>query len=91
MAEYIKSSKPKENFKLKKPDYSFSKREVVLVLILVLLIILAGVYAFYIDQKEKNNAASITNFDECAAAGNPIMESYPERCIANDVMYVKQY
>ncbi len=26
----------------------------------------------------------ITNFEECAAAGNPIMESYPPRCMTKD-------
>ena len=27
---------------------------------------------------------AITNFEECAAAGNPIMESYPEQCRTPD-------
>lgn len=26
----------------------------------------------------------ITNFEECVAAGNPIMESYPPRCMTKD-------
>jgi hypothetical protein len=26
----------------------------------------------------------ITNFEECAAAGNPVMESYPEQCMTPD-------
>ncbi|NQV09203.1 hypothetical protein HQ529_05105 [Candidatus Woesearchaeota archaeon] len=26
----------------------------------------------------------ITNYDECVAAGNPIMESYPEQCMTKD-------
>jgi len=26
----------------------------------------------------------ITNFDECAAAGNPVMESYPRQCRTSD-------
>lgn len=28
--------------------------------------------------------AVITNFEECAAAGNPVMESYPRQCRAKD-------
>lgn len=32
----------------------------------------------------KQKVASITNFDECAAAGYPIMESYPARCMTPD-------
>ncbi|KKW20100.1 MAG: hypothetical protein UY63_C0001G0005 [Parcubacteria group bacterium GW2011_GWA2_51_10] len=31
-----------------------------------------------------NTTANIKNFDECAAAGYPIMESYPEQCRTPD-------
>lgn len=27
---------------------------------------------------------SVSNFDECVAAGNPIIETYPEQCITKD-------
>jgi hypothetical protein len=33
---------------------------------------------------------SITDFDSCAAAGNPIMESYPRQCAAGGKTYVEQ-
>lgn len=33
--------------------------------------------------------AKITNFDECIAAGNPAMESYPRQCRANGVTFVE--
>jgi hypothetical protein len=32
------------------------------------------------EQTTEAAAPPVTNFDECAAAGNPIMESYPEQC-----------
>ena len=32
---------------------------------------------------EENCTASIADFSACAAAGNPVMESYPRRCSAN--------
>jgi len=32
----------------------------------------------------------ITNFDECIAAGNPAMESYPRQCRANDQTFVEE-
>jgi len=32
----------------------------------------------------------ITNFEECIAAGNPIMESYPRQCRANDITFVEE-
>lgn len=31
----------------------------------------------------------ITNFEECIAAGNPIMESYPRQCSANGQTFVE--
>lgn len=34
------------------------------------------------------SATVITSFEECKAAGNPILESYPEQCIANDEVFI---
>lgn len=34
-------------------------------------------------------APVITNFDECAAAGNPIMESFPRKCMANGTTFTE--
>ncbi len=31
----------------------------------------------------------ITDFESCAAAGNPVMESYPMKCQAGDTTYVQ--
>lgn len=33
---------------------------------------------------------NITNFEECIAAGNPAMESYPRQCRANDITFVEE-
>lgn len=32
----------------------------------------------------------ITNFEECEAAGNPVMESYPRQCTANGETFTEQ-
>lgn len=54
-----------------------------LILIAVaLLIILAGFY-FYYDNKS-TTALSVSSFEDCAKAGYPIMESYPEQCRTPD-------
>ena len=46
----------------------------------VVLIIAAG-FLFTFNSLQDNGATlSITNFEECAAAGNPVMESYPRQC-----------
>lgn len=33
----------------------------------------------------------ITNFDECVAAGNPIMESYPRQCNVEGEIFVEEF
>ena len=42
---------------------------------------------FVVGCEEK---ATITNFEECVAAGNPIMESYPRQCRAGDKTFVEE-
>ena len=39
---------------------------------------------------EAPSAKTITNFEECAAAGYPIRESYPEQCAANGMVFVRK-
>lgn len=39
-----------------------------------------GFGSFFTKQK----IAAISNFEECAAAGYPVMESYPARCMTPD-------
>ncbi len=69
------------------------KKPIVIFFVGLLIIFAAGVAVYYykfcqlaqpFDVNENQNApaVAITNFDECAAAGNPIMESYPRQCRA---------
>ena len=46
--------------------------ELIFIVVLLLLVIL--VFRNFLNQGE------ITNFEECIAAGNPVMESYPRQC-----------
>lgn len=60
-------------------------------LVILLIAVLGGVGWFVYNQKNKSSDKankSITSFAECAAAGNPIMESYPEQCAANGKTFV---
>ena len=43
-----------------------------------------------IQLLEQTSDESVTNFEECAALGNPIMESYPEQCAHNGVIYTRK-
>lgn len=49
---------------------------------LVVLVVAAGAWLFFKAPAQKY--AAITNFEQCAAAGFPIMESYPEQCKTPD-------
>ncbi len=51
------------------------------VLLVVLVLGLIGGIGYYVYQRQ--NKTKITTFEECKAAGNPIMESYPEQCSAD--------
>lgn len=45
--------------------------------------------ASYLVPQNKEKHKEITNFKECADAGNPIMESYPRQCGSGDQTYVE--
>lgn len=61
----------------------------------VLLAVLAAIIAIVVvlttlDRQEET--AAIDSFEDCAAAGHPIMESYPERCaVPGGETFTKQY
>ena len=53
------------------------------------LLVIAGALAIvamviYDAAPRMNAPAPITNFEECVAAGNPVMESYPRQCRSAD-------
>jgi hypothetical protein len=54
----------------------------VLVVVIAIFIGIAGQYAWQQYKQSK-----VDSFESCKAAGNPIMESYPEQCSANGKTY----
>ena len=52
--------------------------------IVVVLTIIAGLLVAFSQNRAQKSLFSITNFDECVAAGFPIIESYPEQCTTPD-------
>lgn len=77
-------------------DHRQSKPVIVL-LILLVLAVGACTYLLFLLQKDEapdqqsqssTPGQQITNFDECVAAGNPVMESFPEQCSANGQTFV---
>ena len=57
-----------------------------LIVVLVILVLVGAVAFFYVNSKVNN----ISNFEECIAAGNPAMESYPRQCRAGDKTFTEQ-
>ncbi len=55
------------------------------VIILTMLIVAGCMQVPTSDEK-----VVITNFEECVAAGNPVMESYPRQCNANGETFVEE-
>jgi len=52
-------------------------------IIIVLLIVAIAAAVFFVYQSKKPTIV-INNFDDCASAGNAILESYPEQCRTAD-------
>ena len=50
----------------------------------IVLALVGALLLAFVGNKEQEHLLSITSFDECAAAGYPIMESYPEQCATPD-------
>lgn len=60
------------------------KRILLICSILVVIFIFA---AYFFSTGERKPRYNINDFASCAAAGNPIMESYPEQCHHNGTTY----
>jgi hypothetical protein len=59
-------------------------------MIFIVFILAISGFAYYRVQNADEEIAQskqITNYDECVAAGNPVMESYPEQCAANGITF----
>ena len=56
------------------------------VIAVIILLSAGATFAWwYLDgQKAVISSATITTFEECTAAGNPVMESYPRQCNTKD-------
>jgi hypothetical protein len=56
----------------------------ILVIIALIFAVCAGYYFGFYQGHDRATDASINSFEECAAAGYPILESYPEQCRTKD-------
>lgn len=54
----------------------------------IIVLVFVGFGALW--QFANQESGVIANFEECAAAGNPVMESYPRQCRHNDQTFVEE-
>lgn len=55
--------------------------------IIIIILIVAGFVVW--RQSDKEEAFLVTNFEECVATGNPVMESYPRQCRHGDQTFTE--
>lgn len=65
------------------------------VLLVLLVVGLTGGIGWYVFQRQSSSASQdaqvkVTNFEECVAAGNPVLESSPEQCVANGQRFTNE-
>ncbi len=51
---------------------------------IILIFLVSGVFLFYFTEVSEDENRVISSYEECAAAGNPILESYPPQCKTED-------
>jgi hypothetical protein len=64
----------------KKKDNNLPK---IVIPLVIIFIIAAGIF-FFLKLSEQQKLSKINSFEECKAAGFPIIESYPPQCRANN-------
>lgn len=62
----------------------------VIVLIIVTVVVFLGIDAVNIIKSTQMTEGSVSNFEECVAFGNPVMESYPRQCVHKGVTFVEK-
>ncbi|MDZ7726033.1 MAG: Gmad2 immunoglobulin-like domain-containing protein [Candidatus Campbellbacteria bacterium] len=58
-------------------------------LVALVVLVIVGIYVITSEKSDKGAKKDITSFEECAEAGYPIMESYPEQCAANGKTFTR--
>ncbi len=63
-------------------------------ILIVLVILFVGVGGYYlgtrqVSTKDFKDKINIKNFEECAASGYPILESYPRQCKTGNQMFTE--
>ncbi|MEX0622179.1 MAG: Gmad2 immunoglobulin-like domain-containing protein [Candidatus Woykebacteria bacterium] len=52
--------------------------------LLMIIVLVAAAFVWFGRKQTTDTKPSVSNFDECAAAGYSVLESYPARCVTPD-------
>ncbi len=66
------------------------KTKDIIIILLVAVVAILGTYIFMQTKSDDSGEMTVTNFDECVAAGGPVMESYPEQCRYDGKTFVNE-
>lgn len=56
-----------------------------LIIFIIACVLLSGTYALFVINSSTKN---VNSFDDCVTAGNPIMESFPEKCMSDGKLFI---
>lgn len=56
---------------------------------LALIVFTASAVFIFLNRSKTTSQVQVNSFEDCVKAGNPVMESYPERCIHEGVTFTK--
>jgi hypothetical protein len=59
-------------------------------LLIAIVIVVSFMKLMQIGFAISDAAAFATNFEQCVAIGNPIMETYPSQCHSGDLSFVEE-
>ncbi|MBU4466580.1 hypothetical protein KKF47_00760 [Patescibacteria group bacterium] len=61
----------------------------IILAIIVVTFIIGGIEFLWQQSREEKPEVIVTNFEECAATGSPVMESYPRQCRYGEQTFVE--
>lgn len=77
----------------RKNKSSLTRAVIIAVGALGIYLIISTLFPAFLGGAEQDNSATstatITNFEECVQAGNPVMESYPRKCSADSETFTE--
>jgi len=60
------------------------------IILLIILLLAFGASYYYFTKSNSPANIIVTNFAQCAEAGNPVMESYPRQCAHNGQTFTEE-